>query len=280
MLIEKGVLYIVATPIGNLGDISARAGAVLGAVSEVWAEDTRHSRRLFQHLGISPQVLACHDHNESERVGKLMEKLHAGDSIALICDAGTPLISDPGYRLVSACRQQGFQVQPVPGASALIAALSISGLATDRFAFEGFLPSKGSARSDRLRHLRDEKRTLIFYESSHRILASLLAMREHFGADRTAVVARELTKLHETVIADTLDQLCKRVADDSNQQKGEFVVLVTGAKNDAVDTSAELNRVLKLLLPEMSVRRAAAIAAKITGTARNRAYRAALNLSG
>lgn len=280
MRVEKSVLYIVATPIGNLGDISARAGAVLGAVSEVWAEDTRHSAKLFQHLGISPRVLACHDHNESGRVGKLLEKLHAGDSIALICDAGTPLISDPGYRLVSACRERGFQVRSVPGASALIAALSISGLATDRFAFEGFLPNKAAARSDRLQQLRDENRTLIFYESSHRIVASLTAMREHFGGDRAAVVARELTKLHETVIAETLDQLCKSVARDGNQQKGEFVVLIAGAEKDAVDTSAELNRVLKLLLPEMSTRRAAAIAAKITGAARNCAYRAALELSG
>jgi len=181
MLVEKGALYIVATPIGNLGDISARAGAVLAAVSEVWAEDTRHSKKLFQHLGISPRTVACHDHNESRRVDTLLEKLRAGDSIALISDAGTPLISDPGYRLVSACREQGFPVRPVPGASALIAALSVSGLATDRFVFEGFLPSRGSARGDCLERLRDETRTLVFYESSHRIVASLSAMRDHFG---------------------------------------------------------------------------------------------------
>ncbi len=277
-MLENGVLYIVATPIGNLGDISARAREVLGAATEVWVEDTRHSRKLFQHLAISPRVFACHDHNEFRRVEVLLEKLRNGDSIALISDAGTPLISDPGYRLVCACRQRGFPVRPVPGASALVAALSVSGLATDRFAFEGFLPSKPAARDARLRALADETRTLVFYESSHRIKVSVSAMRAHFGADRAAVIARELTKLHETVLADTLGLLSQRIAADTMQQKGEFVVMVAGAEPLADDASAELKRVLGLLLPEMSARRAAVVAAGITGVGKNQAYRVAIDL--
>ena len=278
-MLENGTLYIVATPIGNLGDITVRARTVLAEVVEVWVEDTRHSRKLFQHLGIAPRVFACHDHNESQCVARLLEKLRAGLSIALISDAGTPLISDPGYRLVSACREHNLPVRPVPGASALIAALSVGGLATDRFVFEGFLPSKVSARNDCLQRLRSEVRTLVFYESSHRIVASLSAMCIGFGADRRAVVARELTKLHETVIVDTLDRVCEYLAGDSVLRRGEFVVLIDGARQVQDNTDDELYRILGILLPEMSAKRAAVVATKITGIARNQAYRAALDLS-
>ena len=255
------------------------ARVVLAGVDEVWAEDTRHSKRLFQHLGISPRTVSCHDHNESERVGMLLERLEKGDSVALISDAGTPLISDPGYRLVSACRENGFQVSPIPGVSALVAGLSVSGLPTDRFTFEGFLPSKAGARNEVLLKLAGETRTMIFYESSHRIKACLQSMCSCFGSDRAATLARELTKLHETVFTASLGEILERVLSDSQQQKGEFVIMLAGAEVERGNLLGELDRVLNLLLPEMSAKRAATIAAEITGAKRNQAYKAAQDLT-
>ena len=223
-----GTLFVVATPIGNLDDLSARALKVLGAVTLIAAEDTRHSARLMQHFGIGTPLAACHEHNERDEGNRFIERLLAGDDVALISDAGTPLISDPGYHLVRQARATGVRVVPVPGACALIAALSAAGLPSDRFVFEGFLPAKTVGRRARLELVREEPRTLIFYEAPHRILECLQDMREVFGGDRQALLARELTKTFETLQGLPLDQLCEWVAADANQQRGECVVLVAG----------------------------------------------------
>ncbi|MEM7209299.1 MAG: 16S rRNA (cytidine(1402)-2'-O)-methyltransferase [Pseudomonadota bacterium] len=279
MSVEKSCLYIVATPIGNLGDVTARAAEILKDVDEIWAEDTRHSRKLMQHLRINTKLVACHDHNEAERAKQLLTKLAAGFSIALISDAGTPLISDPGYRIVCAARENGFNVYPIPGASAVIAALCASGMPTDRFSFEGFLPAKTRARSQALAELASESRTLVFYESSHRIAASISAMRDVFGADRQACVARELTKLHESIQTGRLGELCEKIDGGEIPAKGEFAVVVRGANPSAEnESSRELARLLPLLLAELSPKRAAKLAAEITGVSRNEAYQAAIEL--
>ena len=273
-----GSLYVVATPIGNLDDISARALKILREVALIAAEDTRHSARLMQHFGINTPLAACHEHNERDEGGRFLTRLLAGDDIALVSDAGTPLISDPGYHLVRQARAAGVKVVPVPGACALIAALSAAGLPSDRFIFEGFLPAKTAGRRARLEQVKEEPRTLIFYEAPHRILECLDDMQAVFGADRPALLGRELTKAFETLKGLPLGELHAFVAADSNQQRGECVVLVGGwsAPEDEQAISTEAQRVLDLLLAELPLKRAAALAAEITGVRKNLLYQAAL----
>ncbi|MCJ1884972.1 16S rRNA (cytidine(1402)-2'-O)-methyltransferase [Pseudomonas sp. LA21] len=277
-----GTLYVVATPIGNLDDISARALKVLRDVSLIAAEDTRHSVRLLQHFGIETPLAACHEHNEREQGGRFLTRLQAGDDVALISDAGTPLISDPGYHLVRQARAAGVQVVPVPGACALIAALSAAGLPSDRFVFEGFLPAKAAGRRGRLEGLLEEPRTLIFYEAPHRLLECIEDMASIFGSERPAVMARELTKTFETLKGLPLGELREFVAADSNQQRGECVLLVAGkpAPEGEEVVDAHTLRVLDLLLVELPVKRAAALAAEITGARKNQLYQIALERQG
>ena len=274
----SGTLYVVATPIGNLEDIGARALRVLREVALIAAEDTRHSARLLQHFGIATPLVACHEHNERDQGGRLVGRLLAGEDLALISDAGTPLISDPGYHLVRNARAAGVRVVPVPGACALIAALSAAGLASDRFIFEGFLPARAAGRRQRLQALVEEPRTLIFYEAPHRLLESLEDMRVLFGDDRPAVLARELSKAFETIKGASLGELCAWVAADSNQQRGECVLLIEGWQAPVGEEalSAEALRVLDLLLAELPLKRAAALAAEITGVRKNLLYQQAL----
>lgn len=270
---NAGVLYIVATPIGNLQDISARALDILGQVARIAAEDTRHSKKLLSHYGINTPMVALHEHNEVKQSGGLLRQLESGNDLALISDAGTPLISDPGYHLVQAARAAGVRVVPVPGPSAGIAALSAAGLPSDRFVFEGFLPPKQAARRQRLEVLRDEPRTLVFFESPHRVVDCLDDMVDVFGADRQAVIARELSKLYETIEDGTLAALCDWISADRDRLKGEFVILVHGAPvKDKADIDAHDLRVLQILLQELPLKQAAALAARITGVPKNRLY--------
>ncbi|RMR48800.1 Ribosomal RNA small subunit methyltransferase I [Pseudomonas syringae pv. syringae] len=274
----SGSLYVVATPIGNLDDMSVRALKVLREVALIAAEDTRHSARLMQHFGISTPLAACHEHNERDEGSRFITRLLAGDDVALISDAGTPLISDPGYHLVRQARAAGVSVVPVPGACALIAALSAAGLPSDRFIFEGFLPAKSAGRKARLERVREEPRTLIYYEAPHRILECLQDMELVFGADRQALLAREITKTFETLKGLPLGELRAFVESDSNQQRGECVVLVAGwtPPDDEDVIGDEARRVLDLLLAEMPLKRAAALAAEITGVRKNLLYQVAL----
>jgi 16S rRNA (cytidine1402-2'-O)-methyltransferase len=268
-----GVLYVVATPIGNLADMVPRATETLQQVDIIAAEDTRHSKRLLEHFHISTPLVSCHEHNEQQSLPGLLDRLGKGQKIALISDAGTPLVSDPGYRLVRAAREAGFPVVPIPGPSALIAALSVAGLPSDRFTFEGFLHAKSGQRRKQLEALRQETRTLVFYEAPHRILACLRDLAEIFGAEREAVLARELTKTFETVLAGTAAEVLARVEADPNQQKGEIVLLVRGAER--VETSGidpEAQRVMTILLRELPLKQAASLAAEITGTKKNALY--------
>lgn len=275
---SPGVLYVVATPIGNLDDISARALRILRDVALIAAEDTRHSQRLMQHFGITTRLQACHEHNEREQGGRFLTRLQAGEDVALISDAGTPLISDPGFHLVRQVRAAGIRVVPVPGPSAVITALSAAGLPSDRFIFEGFLPAKAVARRTRLEALREEPRTLIFYEAPHRLLECLEALRDTLGAERQIVLARELTKTFETLKGLPAGELCEWVRADANQQRGECVLLVAGwqAPEGDESVSAEALRVLDLLLADLPVKRAAALAAEITGVRKNLLYQVAL----
>jgi len=277
--IISGALYVVATPIGNLGDMSARALEVLQAATVIAAEDTRHSGKLLHHFGIKTKTIALHDHNERMVSESIVARLQAGETVALVSDAGTPLISDPGYHLVAQARAAGCQVIPVPGASALLAALSASGLPSDRFTFEGFLPAKAGARRAKLEQLQDDPRTLVFYEAPHRIEESIAAMAAVFGGERPAVIARELTKTFETIHGDTLSALSNWLAADANQRRGEFVVMVGGAPQAELLVDAEAERVLCLLLEEVSLKQAAALAAKITGVKKNLLYQFALDLA-
>lgn len=268
-----GKLWVVATPIGNLEDFSARARSILQSVDLIAAEDTRHSAALLRHFGIATPTFALHEHNERDAGESLVQRMRDGAQIALICDAGTPLISDPGFRLVRATREAGIAVGPVPGPCAAIAALSVAGLPSDRFVFEGFLPAKSSARRVRLESLCAETRTLIFYESSHRIEETLADMVQVFGSERCAVMARELTKLFETVLDATLAELAQRVTADADQRRGEFVVLVAGADAQAADVRLlEGRRVFALLRAELPPSRAAKLAAEITGAPRKALY--------
>ena len=277
---RAGILYIVATPIGNMGDITERALQTLREVELIAAEDTRHSARLLNHHGIKSHCIALHEHNERSASAGLIKRLEQGDSIALISDAGTPLISDPGFYLVREVQQAGYRVVPIPGASALTAALSVAGLPSDRFSFEGFLPSKREARRRTLEQLSGETRTLIFYESTHRIFDSLHDMTDLFGAQRQAAVVRELTKTFETVHRAELGALCEWMAADDNQRRGEFVVLVHGAEQSQslerveIDPQALLIELMALQPPK----KAAAIVAKLTGLKKNALYELGLRL--
>jgi 16S rRNA (cytidine1402-2'-O)-methyltransferase len=272
-------LYVVATPLGNLADITHRAVETLSQVQWIAAEDTRHSRPLLQSYGVRAQCIAYHEHNEREALAAIIDKLVRGESVALISDAGTPLISDPGFPLVREARRQGLAVVPVPGPCAMIAALSVSGLPTDRFVFEGFLPARAQARVQRLKQLGRETRTLAFYESTHRIVDCVTDMAAVFGGEREAVIARELTKTFETVHADRLAALVDWLTADANQQKGEFVILVQGAPAEAGAIDADAENVLRLLCEELPPARAASLAARITGLKRNDLYALAVKMS-
>jgi len=269
-----GTLHVVATPIGNLGDLSPRALEVLRTVSAICAEDTRHTRQLLAHFGLERPLLALHQHNEDAQAEQLVARLQAGDSLALVSDAGTPLVSDPGFRLVRAARAQGVRVSPVPGACAAIAALSVAGVPSDRFVFEGFLPAKGGARRDRLEQVAAETRTLMFYEAAHRIEETLADMATVFGAERRAVLARELTKLFETVLDGSLSDLRARVESDPNQRKGEFVVIVEGAGEDADARIREGRRLFAKLGEYLKPSQAAKLAAELSGAPRKALYQA------
>ncbi|MBI5783203.1 MAG: 16S rRNA (cytidine(1402)-2'-O)-methyltransferase [Gammaproteobacteria bacterium] len=261
--------------------MAPRAARILSEVDLIAAEDTRHSGRLLRHFGIGTKTEAIHEHNERNQVPRLVEILKGGKSIAFITDAGTPLVSDPGFHLVRAARQAGIRVVPVPGACAAIAALSAAGLPSDRFVFEGFPPAKSAARRAVFEKLREEGRTIILYESPHRILESLRDMSEVFGDGREAVLARELTKQFETLRSGTLAELLEWVGRDANQQLGEFVILIHGVpRAEQGDVDEETERVLKILLDELPVSQAAALAAKITGLKKNRLYEYALGLKG
>jgi 16S rRNA (cytidine1402-2'-O)-methyltransferase len=269
---KPGTLYVVATPIGNLGDLSPRAREVLAAVDAICAEDTRHTQPLLTAFGIDKPLVALHEHNEAEQAAKLVVRLQAGQTLALVSDAGTPLVSDPGYRFVREVRAAGLSVSPIPGACAAIAALSVAGIPSDRFCFEGFLPAKSSARRERLQLLARETRTLVFYESSHRIEESLVDFIAVFGAEREAVVGRELTKLFETVLGDTLATILERVRADENQRKGEFVLIVRGCEDDAAAVLAEGKRLYAKLAEHMKPSQAAKLAADLSGAPRKALY--------
>lgn len=277
----QGTLWVVATPIGNLGDISARAAQVLAQCDLVAAEDTRHSQRLLAHLGLSVSLLSVHEHNEHERVEKLLARLDEGQQIGLISDAGTPLISDPGYSLVKAVRQAGHTVMAVPGPCAAIVALSVAGLPTDRFVFEGFLPAKSYARHRRLQALAGETRTLVCYESSHRIRDTARDLAAVLG-ERTLVLARELTKRHEQSITLAARELPDWLSADANRCRGEFVLVIAGhnpVPEQADEHMVALDQLLGELLAVTGTKQAAKMASRLTGVARNTAYARALALS-
>ncbi|WP_427835373.1 16S rRNA (cytidine(1402)-2'-O)-methyltransferase [Actinobacillus pleuropneumoniae] len=270
---QNGTLYIVATPIGNLGDITQRALDAFAQVDLIAAEDTRHSGLLLSHYGIKKPFFALHDHNEQQKAAVLVEKLQQGLNIALISDAGTPLISDPGFHLVRHCRQAGVKVVPLPGACAAITALCASGIASDRFCFEGFLPAKTKSRCDKLAEVADEPRTLIFYESTHRILDTLEDMQKMLGADRYVVMAREITKTWETIHGDTLANLIAWLNEDSNRIKGEIVLVVEGKPEQTDEAfSAQAVKLLGLLCKELPLKKAAAIVAETFGYKKNALY--------
>jgi 16S rRNA (cytidine1402-2'-O)-methyltransferase len=278
-----GTLYVIATPIGNLGDLTARAKDTLAAADVVAAEDTRHSGRLLATLGIERPMLSLHEHNEADRAPEVIAKLRAGQSVALVSDAGTPLVSDPGFRVVAAARAAGLRVVPIPGACAAIAALSVAGLPTDRFCFEGFLPAKGGPRRARLATLARETRTLVFYEAPHRVADTLADLAQAFGAERAGVLARELTKLHETVYADTLGALAARAGTDADMNRGEAVLVVAGAAaadDDEAAGSVDVRALLGVLLEDLPVSRAVDAVVKATGQRRNRVYAMALEMRG
>ena len=277
---NPGILYVVATPIGNLGDMVPRAVETLQTVALIAAEDTRHSSRLLSHFDIKTPCIAYHDHSDDTRVDQLVARLQGGESIALISDAGTPLVSDPGYRLVRSARQTGIQIVPIPGACAMIAALSAAGLPSDRFAFEGFLPAKQVARCAQLQSLAADLRTLIFYEAPHRILETLQDMAQVFGAEREVVMARELTKTFESFHRCPLGEAHDWLLADANRQRGEFVLLVEAAPPAEDDADArEAERVLQLLLADLPLKQAVKLAVDITGGKKNALYQLALQLN-
>lgn len=269
-----GILYIVATPIGNLQDITQRALETFAQVDLIAAEDTRHSGLLLSHYGIKKPFFALHDHNEQEKAHILVEKLKQGSNIALISDAGTPLISDPGFHLVRQCREAGIRIVPLPGACAAITALCASGIASDRFCFEGFLPAKSKARKDKLENIAEEDRTLIFYESTHRILDTLEDMQAVLGEERYIVLAREMTKTWETITGNTIKNLCEWLLEDPNRTKGEMVLIVEGKpKSDNNDEiSPQAVKALELIAEELPLKKAAAIVAELYGYKKNALY--------
>ncbi|WP_375751387.1 16S rRNA (cytidine(1402)-2'-O)-methyltransferase [Vibrio sp. HN007] len=271
---EIPTLYIVPTPIGNLGDITQRALDVLASVDVIAAEDTRHTGKLLSHFNIQTKTYALHDHNEQQKAQVLVERLQQGQSIALVSDAGTPLISDPGYHLVTKCRQAGVKVVPLPGACAVITALSASGLPSDRFSFEGFLPPKSKGRQDKLREIEKAERTCIFYESPHRIMDSLQDMLKVLGPDREVVLARELTKTFETIQGMPLGELIPWIEEDDNRKKGEMVLLVHGYRESSKEEfPQEALRLLGLLTKELPLKKAAAIVAEMHGVKKNALYK-------
>lgn len=274
---STGTLYVVATPIGNLADMVPRAVDVLQSVDLIACEDTRYSARLLEHFSIDTKTTAYHDYSDDRRVERLIERLQAGQNIALISDAGTPLVSDPGYKLVREVRDAGLSMVPIPGACAFVAALSVAGLPSDRFAFEGFLPSKRGARQAVLSALAADTRTLVFYEAPHRILASLQDIVEVMGPAREVVVAREISKTFETLLSGTAAELVAIVAADSNQQRGEIVLLLHGAdKKPVSELDAEAERIMALLADELPLKQASTLAAQITGLKKKVLYQWAL----
>lgn len=278
---SAGKLYIVATPIGNLDDLSPRARQILATVDGVLCEDTRHTGRMLARLGITTRRISFHEHNEEARVAGILEKLSAGQSFALVSDAGTPLISDPGYRLLAAVRESDLPVSPVPGPCAAIAGLSVAGLPTDRFCFEGFLPARAAARRKRLETLAEEPRTLVFYESGRRLADTLDDMIHAFGIERAATLARELTKTFESVYRDSLGALRERVGADADLSRGESVLVVAGSGGpDTGVATPGLERLVGLLIDELPASRAARVASAITGCKRSEAFAIASRLSG
>ncbi|MEW8524680.1 MAG: 16S rRNA (cytidine(1402)-2'-O)-methyltransferase [Candidatus Thiodiazotropha endolucinida] len=278
---SKGVLYVVATPIGNIEDISQRALETLKQVDFIAAEDTRHTRPLLKHYGINTPLRAFHQYNEHAKLEMMLQILDAGQSIALVSDAGTPLISDPGFPLVRELIQRGGRVVPVPGASALICALSASGLPTDRFMFLGFPPRQTGQRLAWLQTFADEVSTLVFYESSHRVADSVAAMCEVFGSGREGVIARELTKLHETILRGSLESLSERLRQDRDQQKGELVILIRGATGDAGERiEVDIEQMLITLMAELPLKQAVSLASRVSGIKKNILYKQALKISG
>ncbi|MGB0938078.1 MAG: 16S rRNA (cytidine(1402)-2'-O)-methyltransferase [Colwellia sp.] len=276
--IKAGTLYIVATPIGNLNDISTRALSVLEQVDIIACEDTRHTGKLLSAFSIKNKTLSMHDHNERQRQEYIATLLQEGKSIALVSDAGTPLISDPGFHLVRHCRSLGLSVSPVPGACAAISALSVAGLPTDRFSFEGFLPSKSGARQATLTALADEQRTMVFYDAPRRAIDTVKDIVQTLGEERYVVIARELTKTFETIHSDTAINLQTWLEEDPNQLKGEMVLIIEGYKAQKDEISSEVINTLKLLLAEMKPKKACAIAAEIYGVKKNALYEIALSL--
>ena len=274
----SGTLYIVATPIGNLDDLTPRARQTLAEVDLIAAEDTRHTGRLLLHIGAQTRQMALHDHNEESATERILDALEAGRDVALVSDAGTPLVSDPGYRLVRAAHDAGVSVSPLPGACAAVAALSIAGLPSDRFCFEGFLPAKHKARQTALAALANETRTLVFYESVHRFEETLADMAAVFGGERNAFIGRELTKLHEQGVRGTLADLGERVTDGEVASKGEFVIVVAGAEPAATD-ARDADLLLRELAGVLPAKTAAAVAANVTGARRNEMYKRILELA-
>lgn len=272
----SGLLYIVATPIGNLSDISERAVDVLKQVSLIAAEDTRHSKTLLERFGIKTKVTAYHEHNEDKVAQQLIQQIQKGESVALISDAGTPLINDPGYNLVFSAHDNKIQVVPVPGPSAIITALSVSGLPTNKFIYEGYLPAKNTARETRLKELKNESRTLVFYEAPHRIVESIKVMQEILGGERRITIARELTKQFEQIVRAPLNEINKKLETEEIKHKGEFVVIVEGAKEIAI-SDEEVLRINQILSEKLSPKDAAGLTAKITGKKKNDVYKLALD---
>ncbi|TPH12065.1 16S rRNA (cytidine(1402)-2'-O)-methyltransferase [Litorilituus lipolyticus] len=277
-IVNPGTLYIVATPIGNLADITQRAIEVLTQVDIIACEDTRHTGKLLSAFSIKNKTLSMHDHNERQRQDQMASMLQEGKSIALVSDAGTPLISDPGFHLVRHCRSLGLSVSPVPGACAAISALSVAGLPTDRFSFEGFLPSKSGARQTTLSALKHEERTMVFYDAPRRAIDTLKDIVETLGSARYVVIARELTKTFETIHSDTAENFVSWLEQDANQLKGEMVLIIEGHKNDASEIPPQVIKTLTLLLAEMKPKKACAIAAEIHGVKKNALYDIALSL--
>ena len=275
----SGILYIVATPIGNLSDITIRAVEILKKVDAVLAEDTRHTKKLFDHYEIDSPLVAFHEHNENEKVDYILAQIGSGKSLALVSDAGTPLISDPGYNLVLEAKKNGISVVPIPGPSALIAALSSSGIESNNFTFFGFLPSKQSARLRLLKTKKSLNETIIFYESPKRILAALMDMLEVFGEKREVCLAKEITKSFETILNDNLVNLIEYLTIDSSHQKGEFVIIISPVnKVDLDEAQVQLEKILPILCAEMGASQAAKLAAKITGIDKKHCYKRAINL--
>lgn len=277
-IIQPSTLYIVGTPIGNLADISQRALNILENVDVIACEDTRHTQRLLSVFSIKNKTMSMHDHNERQRQEQISSLLQEGKSVALVSDAGTPLISDPGFHLVRHCRQLGLDVSPIPGACAAISALSVAGLPTDRFTFEGFLPSKSGARQSKLSELASEPRTMVFYDAPRRAIDTVEDIVKTLGGQRYVVIARELTKTFETIHSDSAENLLAWLQEDPNQLKGEMVLIIEGYKVDPNEISANVVTTLKLLLAEMKPKKACAIAAEIHGVKKNALYEYALSI--